>query len=145
EALAIADTAHDAGLTCMVGAMMEPRISVTAAAHVALAHPAITLIDLESPDWFTTHLPSGGFAIERGRRRRCGGPGLRISSHLHHQNRPRHPRLDHHESARRRIRDRERPAAPVRRAGPRTRAPRRRGRPALTTAPNAATRETEDR
>src|SRR5699024_3033643 len=28
EALAIADTAHDAGLTCMVGAMMEPRISV---------------------------------------------------------------------------------------------------------------------
>ena len=76
EALAIADTAHDAGLTCMVGAMMEPRISVTAAAHVALAHPAITLIDLDSPDWFTTHLPAGGYAIESGRLRLCGGPGL---------------------------------------------------------------------
>src|SRR5699024_11875926 len=63
----------------------------------------------------------------------------------HHPDRPRLPRLVHHASARRRIRDRERPAAPVRRAGPRTRAPRRRGRPALTTAPNAATRETEDR
>lgn len=76
EALAIADIADDAGLTCMVGAMMEPRISVTAAAHVALAHPAITLIDLDSPDWFATRLPAGGYAIEDGLLRLCGGPGL---------------------------------------------------------------------
>src|SRR5699024_233887 len=54
---------------------MEPRISVTAAAHVAHAHPAITLIDLDSPDWLTTHLPAGGYAIESGRLRLCGGPG----------------------------------------------------------------------
>src|SRR5690625_1868670 len=60
----------------MVGAMVEPRISVTAAALVALARPAITLIDLDSPDWFTTHLPAGGYAIESGRLRLCGGPGL---------------------------------------------------------------------
>src|SRR5699024_12506436 len=50
EALAIADTAHDAGLTCIVGAMMEPRISVAAAAQEALAHPANTLSDPDSPD-----------------------------------------------------------------------------------------------
>src|SRR5699024_243919 len=60
DALAIVDTAHDAGLTCMVGPMSELRISVTAAAPVALALPAITLVNLDSPFLFTTHLPAGG-------------------------------------------------------------------------------------
>lgn len=76
EALAIADVAGAAGLSCMVGAMMEPRISVAAAAHLALAHPAISLIDLDSPEWFATRLPAGGYAIEGGWLRLAGGPGL---------------------------------------------------------------------
>lgn len=76
EALAIADIAHEAGLTCMVGAMMEPRISITAAAHLAFAHPAVTMIDLDSPEWFASRLPPGGYRIDAGRLTLTGGPGL---------------------------------------------------------------------
>lgn len=76
EALAIADVALEAGLSCMVGAMMEPRISITAAAHVAFAHPAITTIDLDPPAWFSSALPFGGYAQPGGRLRLLGGPGL---------------------------------------------------------------------
>lgn len=76
EALAIADVAQEAGLTCMIGAMMEPRISITAAAHVAFAHPAITLIDLDPPAWFASPLPGGGYVQDGARLRLLGGPGL---------------------------------------------------------------------
>ncbi len=75
-ALEIADVAQEAGLKCMMGAMMEPRISITAAAHLAFAHPAVTTIDLDSPAWFAEDVPDGGFAEERGMLRLCGGPGL---------------------------------------------------------------------
>jgi L-alanine-DL-glutamate epimerase-like enolase superfamily enzyme len=75
-ALAIADIAQEAGLACMIGAMMEPRISITAAAHLAAAHPAITLADLDSPQWFATSEPAGGYTEEDGWIRLSGGPGL---------------------------------------------------------------------
>lgn len=74
--LDIADLAAEAGLECMVGAMMEPRISITAAAHVALAHPAITMIDLDAPAWFASAEPAGGFEETGGVLRLLGGPGL---------------------------------------------------------------------
>lgn len=76
EALAIADVAQEAGLTCMIGAMMEPRISITAAAHLAVAHPAISLIDLDPPAWFASPLPGGGYVQDGARLRLLGGPGL---------------------------------------------------------------------
>lgn len=75
-ALAIADIALEAGVECMVGAMMEPRISVTAAAHLAIAHPAITMIDLDPPAWFTSTAPRGGYLQDGAWLRLCGGPGL---------------------------------------------------------------------
>ncbi|MGP5089712.1 dipeptide epimerase [Brachybacterium tyrofermentans] len=75
-ALAIADVALEAGVECMVGAMMEPRISITAAAHLAIAHPAITMIDLDPPFWFASDVPAGGYAQEDGWLRLLGGPGL---------------------------------------------------------------------
>lgn len=75
-ALAIADAAAAAGLECMIGAMMEPRLSITAAAHLAAAHPAITMIDLDSPAWFAVDLPRGGYAERDGRLHLLGGPGL---------------------------------------------------------------------
>ena len=75
-ALAIADVALAAGVECMVGAMMEPRISITAAAHLAIAHPAITMIDLDPPFWFASDVPTGGYVQERGWLRLTGGPGL---------------------------------------------------------------------
>ena len=75
-ALAIADVAQEAGIDCMVGAMMEPRISITAAAHLAIAHPAITLIDLDSPAWFASAVPAGGYEQDGAWLQLTGGPGL---------------------------------------------------------------------
>ena len=75
-AIEVAEAARRAGIGCMLGAMMEPRISITAAAHLALAHPAITMIDLDPPAWFASALPRGGIVQERGVLRLSGGPGL---------------------------------------------------------------------
>ena len=75
-AIEVAEAARRAGIDCMLGAMMEPRISITAAAHLALAHPAITMIDLDPPAWFAYALPRGGIVQERGVLRLSGGPGL---------------------------------------------------------------------
>src|SRR5699024_10513262 len=50
----IADIAREAGKDCMVGAMMEPRILIIAAAHLAIAHPSITMFHLDSTAWFTS-------------------------------------------------------------------------------------------
>ncbi len=75
-AIEVAEAARRAGIDCMLGAMMEPRISITAAAHLALAHPAITMIDLDPPAWFASALPRGGIVQEHGVLRLAGGPGL---------------------------------------------------------------------
>lgn len=75
-ALEIAEVAHAAGVECMLGAMMEPRISITAAAHLAIAHPAITMIDLDPPAWFASDLPAGGYVQDGAWLRLTGGPGL---------------------------------------------------------------------
>jgi L-alanine-DL-glutamate epimerase-like enolase superfamily enzyme len=48
-ALRICDLAHAAGMECMIGCMLESRISVTAAAHLACAGSVITKIDLDPP------------------------------------------------------------------------------------------------
>ena len=75
-ALAIAEVAQSAGVECMLGAMMEPRISITAAAHLAIAHPAITMIDLDPPAWFASDVPAGGYVQDGAWLRLTGGPGL---------------------------------------------------------------------
>ncbi|WP_341854447.1 enolase C-terminal domain-like protein [Brachybacterium sp. GPGPB12] len=75
-AIEVAEAARRAGIDCMLGAMMEPRISITAAAHLALAHPAITMIDLDPPAWFASAPPRGGIVQEHGVLRLAGGPGL---------------------------------------------------------------------
>jgi L-alanine-DL-glutamate epimerase-like enolase superfamily enzyme len=87
EAVRIADLAHEAGLGCMVGSMMEPRISIAAAAHVAAAHPAVTMIDLDAPEWFTSGLPAGGFRQNGRMLELLGGPGLGLDL-LHPDNDP---------------------------------------------------------
>ncbi|MFE5777606.1 dipeptide epimerase [Brachybacterium sp. NPDC056505] len=79
EALAVADVALEAGIACMVGSMMEPRISITAAAHLAFAHPAIALIDLDPPAWFTSAAPSGGYRQRGAELELIGGPGLGLA------------------------------------------------------------------
>src|SRR5699024_10414267 len=44
--------------------------------HLAIAHPAITMIDLDPPAWFTSATPRGGFTQDGAWLRLCGGPGL---------------------------------------------------------------------
>ena len=78
-ALAIAEVARAAGVECMLGAMMEPRISITAAAHLAIAHPAITMIDLDPPAWFASDAPAGGYVQDGAWLRLTGGPGLGLA------------------------------------------------------------------
>ncbi|WP_193106614.1 dipeptide epimerase [Brachybacterium sp. FME24] len=75
-AMEIADIALEAGVECMVGAMMEPRLSIAAAAHLAIAHPAITMIDLDPPFWFASDVPAGGYTQSGGWLQLTGGPGL---------------------------------------------------------------------
>ncbi|MDR1019688.1 MAG: dipeptide epimerase [Synergistaceae bacterium] len=48
-ALRICAMAESAGMECMIGAMMESKVSVTAAAHVASARRVITRYDLDPP------------------------------------------------------------------------------------------------
>lgn len=51
QAWKIADVAEAAGVKCMIGGMMESSLSVTAAAHMAGAHPNIHYVDLDAPLW----------------------------------------------------------------------------------------------
>ena len=48
-ALKIADAASIMGVECMLGCMLEAKISVNAAVHVACARSIITKIDLDGP------------------------------------------------------------------------------------------------
>jgi L-alanine-DL-glutamate epimerase-like enolase superfamily enzyme len=41
--------AESAGMECMIGAMMESKVSVTAAAHLASSRRVITTYDLDPP------------------------------------------------------------------------------------------------
>lgn len=76
DAVRIADLAAEHGIGCMVGSMMEPRISIGAAVHLSLAHPAVTMVDLDAPLWFASTAPEGGFEQTGGTVRLTGGAGL---------------------------------------------------------------------
>ena len=41
--------AENAGIECMIGCMLESKVSVTAAAHLAAAKSVITRCDLDAP------------------------------------------------------------------------------------------------
>jgi o-succinylbenzoate synthase len=49
NALKICDMAEHSGIECMIGCMLESKISVTAAAHLAAAKQVITRCDLDAP------------------------------------------------------------------------------------------------
>jgi len=65
QALKIADLCADAGISCMMGCMLEGAISVGAAAHVAAARPeTITLIDLDAPMLCAASPVNGGVVFD---------------------------------------------------------------------------------
>ncbi len=49
NALAICDLAETYGVECMVGCMLEAKVSVTAAVHLAAAKHVVTRVDLDGP------------------------------------------------------------------------------------------------
>lgn len=49
----IASIAETEGVACMIGSMMEPGLSVSAAAHFAAAHPNVHYFDLDAPLWLS--------------------------------------------------------------------------------------------
>lgn len=63
-ALKINSIAEAAGIRCMIGCFGESRLGLSAAAHLASAHPNIHFIDLDSALHFCHDPVTGGMAIE---------------------------------------------------------------------------------
>lgn len=53
QAWNIASIAEANGVACMIGSMMEPALSVGAAAHFAASHPNVKYFDLDAPLWLS--------------------------------------------------------------------------------------------
>lgn len=75
---AIADVADRAGLTCMVGCMIESRVGIAQAAHLVGAHDAITRADLDGATFLAEDPVEGGPVLEDGALVVPDRPGLGI-------------------------------------------------------------------
>jgi o-succinylbenzoate synthase len=60
EALKICTVAETYGVDCMIGCMLESKISVSAAAHLAAAKNCITMVDLIGPSFYKIEAYEGG-------------------------------------------------------------------------------------
>lgn len=78
ESLRICDVAWIMGASVMIGCMDELPASMSAAAHVAMAHPAVKFADLDGHLEIDQNFSSGGIAIENGIVSLTGGPGLDV-------------------------------------------------------------------
>lgn len=56
----ICDMAEQAGVSCMMGCMLESAVSVSGAAHLAAARPVISLCDLDGPSLCAENPYTGG-------------------------------------------------------------------------------------
>lgn len=68
EAVKIAMLAESAHLECMIGCMMETRLGLTAAAHLAAALPVIKYVDLDSAEMHSIDFITGGIEYRSGGR-----------------------------------------------------------------------------
>lgn len=62
----IADVAKAHGMRCMMGGMVETRLGVTAAAQLAMAHPAFSFFDLDAHTSHDQDVIVGGVEIKGG-------------------------------------------------------------------------------
>lgn len=75
---AMGRAAHAAGLKIMVGGMVETRLGMTAAAHVACALGGVDFVDLDTA-WLLAEDPyEGGYVAEGARYRLPYAPGLDV-------------------------------------------------------------------
>lgn len=78
NALKICNLAQIYGVECMIGCMLEAKVSVTAAAHLACAKKVITKVDLDGPVLCSKDPVIGGAIFDGAEIRLSQGPGLGI-------------------------------------------------------------------
>lgn len=78
EALKIVSAAEVFGVECMIGCMLEAKISVNAAVHLACGKQIITKVDLDGPSLCTKDPVIGGAVFEKGHITVGSEPGLGI-------------------------------------------------------------------
>ncbi|MFD1064482.1 dipeptide epimerase [Oceanobacillus locisalsi] len=64
QALKIANLAQHFGVACMAGSMIETKLGITAAAHFAASHPAVTHFDFDAPLMLADDVLEGGIHYE---------------------------------------------------------------------------------
>ncbi|CEI80790.1 L-Ala-D/L-Glu epimerase [Oceanobacillus oncorhynchi subsp. incaldanensis] len=64
QAIKIANLAQDFGVSCMVGSMIETKLGITAAAHFAASHPAVTRFDFDAPLMLSDDILEGGIQYQ---------------------------------------------------------------------------------
>lgn len=79
NALRICSLAEVAGVECMVGCMLEAKVSVTAAVHLAAAKKIVTKVDLDGPVLCKEDPIDGGAVFAESLIRPNESPGLGIS------------------------------------------------------------------
>lgn len=80
NALKICSMAEVYGMECMIGCMLEAKVSVTAAVHLAAAKSIITKIDLDGPVLCSEDPVDGGAIFEDYKIRLIDKPGLGIKA-----------------------------------------------------------------
>jgi len=79
-ALKICAMAEAAGVECMIGAMMESKVAITAATHLAMARRCITKYDLDPPILCASNPVKGGVQYKGAVLGLPDAPGLGIDS-----------------------------------------------------------------
>ena len=79
EALRICDAAEEYGVKCMIGCMLESKVSVSAGAHLAAAKGCITMADLDGPSLCKTDPYLGGPEFDGPRIRMTESFGIGIT------------------------------------------------------------------
>ena len=80
EALKICAVAETYGVDCMIGCMLESKISVSAAAHLAAAKNIITMVDLDGPSLCRMDIYEGGPLFSGGTIKMGDANGIGINA-----------------------------------------------------------------
>lgn len=80
NALKICSIAEIYGVECMIGCMLESKLSVSAAAHLAAAKSVITRADLDGPSLCKADPFVGGPIYDENMIRMVNEPGIGIES-----------------------------------------------------------------
>lgn len=80
KALQICSVAEIYGVECMMGCMLESRLSVAAGAHLAAARSCITKCDLDGPSLCSEDPYEGGPVFDGAAIRMTGDPGIGVTN-----------------------------------------------------------------